>query len=367
MREAFASEVSPSADPSKSTGPAFTKDILFERLFDSNIVGIFIADLDGGITIANTRFLQMLGYRRDELPLRWDKMTPPEHAHLDHAKIQEVLETGIGEPWEKEYYHHDGHRVPVLVGAARLSQERRDCICFSIDLSATKEAQRNFRLSERNLRAMTAQVALAEHRERHRIASGLHDEVGQRLAMIKLRLSTLKLDQLRLEESQALAEIHEDLNRAIEVTRSLTFELGAATLKELGLGAALKSLGEQIQTQYHLSVQFDDSSRLNTVNEDVDLILYGVIRELLTNVVKHARASAINISMTRNANRLQIVVEDNGVGFEWSPFDQAGSETQGYGLFSICGRIEYIGGQFEVIKSTSGARAVVIVPLNNGN
>jgi PAS domain S-box-containing protein len=116
----------------------------FRRLVESNIIGIILADLNGNITEANDAFLQMLGYERKELlsgNLRWDEITPPEYRRLDAGAIAEFISSGVCTPFEKEFIHKDGTRVPVMVGGALVEQSQQSTLCFVLDISEGKQAE----------------------------------------------------------------------------------------------------------------------------------------------------------------------------------------------------------------------------------
>ena len=116
----------------------------FRRLVESNIIGIILADLNGNITEANDAFLQMLGYERQELlsgNLRRDEITPPEYRRLDAGAIAEFISSGVCTPFEKEFIHKDGTRVPVMVGGALVEQSQQSTLCFVLDISEGKQAE----------------------------------------------------------------------------------------------------------------------------------------------------------------------------------------------------------------------------------
>jgi PAS domain S-box-containing protein len=126
----------------------------FARLVESDVIGVITVDIHGNITEANDAFLKMVGYRRDEIPLRWDKMTPPEWRPLDEQAIEKLMKTGRVAPWEKEYLRKDGSRIPILAGVAILDEKKRTCICPVLDLSDLKRTEIELRRSESNLSAL---------------------------------------------------------------------------------------------------------------------------------------------------------------------------------------------------------------------
>ncbi|WP_304065961.1 PAS domain S-box protein [Pedobacter glucosidilyticus] len=115
----------------------------FGRIYDANVLGILISDFNGLILDANDAFLDIIGYTREELEngfIRWDQLTPPEFKQESLQALQQLKEQGECLPFEKQYYHKNGSKVWVLVGAARLLNDKRgDAITYVIDISAKKE------------------------------------------------------------------------------------------------------------------------------------------------------------------------------------------------------------------------------------
>jgi PAS domain S-box-containing protein len=120
------------------------------RLVEAGILGIFFANVDGGIAEANQAFLQLLQYDRQDLVsgrLRWADLTPAEWRERDERSMAEFLATGVFQAYEKEYFRKDGSRVPVLVGGARM-QSPDEGVVFVLDLSEQKRAEEKIRRSE---------------------------------------------------------------------------------------------------------------------------------------------------------------------------------------------------------------------------
>ncbi len=116
----------------------------FRKLFESNTIGIVIAELNGRTVEANDAYLGMLGYTREELlagAIRWDQITPPEHHAGDRAAVEQLQRTGAATPWEKELFRKDGTRVPVLIGVAMLEASEESVIAYILDLSERKRAE----------------------------------------------------------------------------------------------------------------------------------------------------------------------------------------------------------------------------------
>ncbi len=307
---------------------------------------------------------RLLGYTPGDLPLRWDAMTPPEWRALDQAKVTEVMTTGEATPWEKEYVAKDGRRVPILVGVALLEEGDSACIGIVLDLTKRKQAEHRLAKREAQLQALAAELVMAEEQERRRIARGLHDDIGQTLATARMKLGVLPQAEGSPSVEHSIGEIRTLLDAAIRATRSLTFELSSPVLYELGLEAAVKSLGKQIEAQHGLRFHVETDGQPKPMAESRIVVLYRAARELLFNIVKHAQAHNVWMRLERERDHIRLTLTDDGVGFDASRVEDGFDQAGGFGLFNIGQQLDYIGGRVEIDSTPGdGTRVVVIAPF----
>jgi signal transduction histidine kinase len=215
------------------------------------------------------------------------------------------------------------------------------------------------------LQALTAALLQAEEQERRRIGQGLHDHIGQILALAKGKLVALPDAALDDNVRDALEEIQNLINQAIKSIRSLTFELSSPVLYELGLNAALHSLGDSLAQEHGFRFQLKSKKHAQPLGEDARFTLYGFAREFLFNVVKHARAQNVTLTVVRETVQLRLTLEDDGMGFDATGAGESFDEQRGFGLFSIRQQLNHIGGSFTVESAPGrGTRIVVTVPLD---
>jgi signal transduction histidine kinase len=154
------------------------------------------------------------------------------------------------------------------------------------------------------------------------------------------------------------------VDRAIEEIRALTFELSSPVLQELGLAAALESLCERLGNESGVRFRVEAGVEPESLGEDLRSFLYQAVRELCVNVVRHARAPSAEVRVHCDGDRIQIVVADDGEGFDASPGKRHFSPSGGFGLFAIREMSKQLGGRFEIESSAGkGTRALLSLPL----
>ncbi|MBU4233815.1 MAG: CHASE3 domain-containing protein [Proteobacteria bacterium] len=234
------------------------------------------------------------------------------------------------------------------------------------EINQRKQAEEKVVAYQEDLRSYASQLSLAEERERHRIGAHLHDHIGQALALANIKLGELLDPPIPATGSKPdrLIEIRRLLEQAIHETQSLTFTISSPILHEIGLEAALAWLTENSPGESGLAAFFESDDQPKPVAEEVGLLLYQIVAELLANVVKHAQAQHVKVSLWRESDRLQVAVEDDGVGFEVGDIGSRWQEAKSYGLFSIRERLAPFGGSMTVdSKPGEGTQVTVSVPL----
>ncbi|WGD53154.1 AAA family ATPase [Bradyrhizobium sp. CB1650] len=155
LLEVLASQAAISLENSRLYHDLADREGKIRRLVDANIIGIIVADTEGRISEANDAFLHILGFDRDDFVsgnVRWNELTPPEWRDRTARALEELLTTGVAQPFEKEYFRKDGSRVPVLIGYTAFDEERDKGIAFVLDLTERKRAEKALRDSEERFR-----------------------------------------------------------------------------------------------------------------------------------------------------------------------------------------------------------------------
>ena len=214
-------------------------------------------------------------------------------------------------------------------------------------------------LSERVAKDALRRVVSGQELERQRLARELHDETGQALTSILLGLKGLEEANNDEEKRNALPALRELVVSTLHDVRRLAVELRPKALDDFGLVVALERLAQTFTEQTDIDVQVEAALGENRPSEEVETALYRIVQEALTNVVKHANANTVSVVLTRKDDRVAVVIEDNGRGF-----DPSTNEDEGLGLLGMRERIALVQGRLSVESSEDhGTTIAVEVPL----
>jgi signal transduction histidine kinase len=265
-----------------------------------------------------------------------------------------VLELGYGED-------SDGRVPDFLVEEQLLLTTVVSTLSEIIEL---KEAQSQLATHRDHLRSLTAELTMAEERERRNLAIALHDRIGQGLAVAKLKLEAF-MHVLPPEHRPEVEDITLLIKQIVADTRSLTSDISPPIVYELGLEPAVAWLCEHMTRQSGLPIEVQCEPASLELNEGLRIVLFRSIQELLVNTVKHAHASKATVRLgTHGAHAVFAVIEDDGIGFDVRARSRHPSVASGFGLFSIRERVGHLGGSVDIESSPGhGTRVHLVVPV----
>lgn len=246
-------------------------------------------------------------------------------------------------------------RAPISTKADVEMTDLAETLNATLDELARDHAQ---------LRSLSSQVVRAQEEERRRIARELHDDTAQLLFAQLLRVTALKSstnDELR----RAGAELEVSTVEALEGVRRLALELRPPALDDLGLSAALADLAQRFLAQTRIKIDYQVRGSRTRLPADVELVLYRVAQEALTNVAKHARATKVSMDLDRSAGDVSLSIRDDGLGFDPERQIARASSGIGLGLFGMQERVHLVGGSLRIWSTAGrGSEVFAFLPLD---
>lgn len=298
-------------------------------------------------------------------------------AHSDHPTLQRAkLSDPFGyilKPFKKIelenniemalYKHQSDSKLRASEAALRQANETLLRLNETLE-SQVAERTANLELRSNQLRALAGRLTQAEEQERRRISQILHDELQQLLVGARLNLQYLSARNKHEPLHGTLIKIEGLIAEAINTGRLLTAELSPMVLYQFGLGAALNWLGQWCQEKYGLVVRVTVDAEARVEDEELQVALYQSVRELLFNVVKHARVDSAHLAMTRLPDGgIRLEVSDQGVGFDPRMVRDREGAAGGFGLFSLRERLELFGTGLTIDSAPGhGSRTTITVP-----
>ena len=350
----------------------------FRRLVDSNIIGVFSGRIQDGMIIeANDYVLEMLGYTLEELrdgKLNWRLLTPLDQLSKDDPRIFEIMEKGVLHPFEKQYFHKDGHRVDVLLGVVMMDDSADDFICYVLDISDRKNAE--MQLAEYTQRLKQSNKELEQFAT---VASHDLQEPLRKVLLFTDHLRKVVGSSLSLEAVDDLERIQRSADR---MQRLITDLLDLSRVIRRGQPFRkidLRSIAEESVAE--LSYTFSDVRKRVTLNGAISIDadanqMRQMILQLLDNALKFHQAnkpSSVWVDIQQaHPNLCQISVADDGIGIKAAYFDRIfdvftrlhGVEYPGtgIGLALVKKIVERHRGQIEV-QSELGKGSTFIITL----
>jgi PAS domain S-box-containing protein len=290
----------------------------------------------------------------------------PDDRKLVEETFQNVLLQGHAFDIEHRIIKSDGSEKVVQQRAKVSYDENHKPIKITgtvYDITKQKKAEDEIRWNQKELRALTTELQLTEERERRQIAQDLHDSIGQILAFSGRELKNL-LKSLPEQTAAPVQAVINQLEIAIKEARTLSFDLSPSILYDLGFEVAIEDLVDRISKERQIKGYFNNSRELKPLDDNVKVLLYRAVRELLINAAKHANASLVKVSLLRSSTDIYVKVEDNGQGFDTYILKNESKKARGFGIFSIHERLNHIGGQLKIesVKG-KGTKAILIAPL----
>lgn len=330
-------------------------------------------DPEGYVVSANLRAVEALGCPEGQLrglPVQ-SLITSLLHSTGTRLTLHRLLSHPDRHPtFQAQLLRSDKRRLWVKWSNTPVYDEQgnlAELIWAGLDITDVKQAEQGFLAYQEQVQTVTVHSAVLEARERQSMADAIHEDIAQDLAYWRLQLAALQQHKLPTETGVDLGRIVNGVGTLIQRLRDFAFQLSPTILYRMGLKSAIVCLAEQVGKRYGLAVHvesqwLEEELPERGLSEEVRLVVYQAVRELLTNAATHGAATEIKVTLESGGGELVVEVADNGTGFDPHVL-QPGRESRGLGLISLQQMLAHLGGRL-LINSSPGQAAclTVVVP-----
>jgi len=321
----------------------------YRAVFESMPDGMVVVDEEGRIVEVNPSALAQFGYSAEELIGERVETLVPEsqrkaHQHHRDGFIAEPALRPMGAGLPLVGRRKDGSGFPVEISLSPWKSNGRDLV-IAVVRDQTERMQ---------LRAFGQGAIRAAEEERRRISRELHDDTAQRLAALLVHLRLVGLEEVGERRTTLMEELREGLQEVAEGVRRIARGLRPPSLEDAGVVAALQAHIRNLFESQTIETSFDAGAVDQLLTEDGKLVLYRVVQEALSNVVRHSGAATVNIAVHAEGSEVVAVVEDDGEGFD----DRRVGKGAGLGLLGMKERAASVRGSVQVESAPGGGTRV---------
>jgi PAS domain S-box-containing protein len=335
---------------------------LFRYLFEQASLGIAVEDLEGKILLANPALCSIFGYGEDELcGMNCCEFANPEDSQDDWALFQQ-LRAGVIDHYslEKRYLRKDGAKIWGRLNVSLLDNDDGGSPLVFAFVEEITERKR----AEGALANVSRRLIEAQEQERARIGRDLHDDIGQRIALLAVELQQLTEDSLNpLEVRGRIAELQKQTTEIADDVQSLSHELHSSKLQYLGIAAAMRGFCQEFGKQKKVEIDFGSNDLPSALAPDISLCFFRVLQEALHNSTKHSGVGHFEVRLWGTSSEIHLTVSDSGVGFD----SETAKASPGLGLISMEERLKLLNGAFSIESQPQrGTTIHARVPFSSG-
>lgn len=309
----------------------------------------------------NTAFTKVTGWTREQVEGQPIENIMPAASHeLVRQKYNEALQSGKIVDYIEEALHPSGVKYGEIrvIPIPAMDGEPMKILGIANDITEKVSLQKKLdHKRELKNRQITSAAIRGQESERAKVSRELHDNVNQVLTTVKLYIELVR-DQ-KMDAAETLAKCISLLTSSIDEIRSLSKQLSAPSLGKINFKETLNDLAESLRSSSQVEAVVDLSDLSFTEMEnDMHLALYRVTQEQFTNIVKHAKADEVKVSIKEENSVLHFAIEDNGVGFD--PMEK----RTGIGITNMQSRVETLNGKFQVLsRPAKGTTLLIEIPV----
>ena len=341
----------------------------YRLLVDTMNEGLGVQNENGEWIYVNDRFCEMLGYSRDEM-IGWPVTDfVSENDRATFKKQVAMRRKGERGSYGLSWLNKDGQIIITWVSPKAIIDERgqfKGSFAIVTDITERKRAEEALKESEKQLRHLSSQLLTAQETERKRISRELHDELGQSMTVMKLRLAFIEKN---LSEHQAALKQEcndgiQYIDQVIENIRRLSRDLSPTLLDDFGLSAALRRSINNFAKSYTIRVTLNMIDVDSLLPKNSHVVVYRTIQEALTNIGKHSQAKNVSIDIRQEDGEILFCIGDDGIGFDEEAMATKSPEEKGLGLATMKGRAQMAGGILTInTKERKGTLITLSIPI----
>jgi PAS domain S-box-containing protein len=340
-------------------------ELEYKAIVGTAMDGFWIIDAHGRFLETNDAYCRLIGYSREELlKMKISDIEAKEKPKETVHHIRKTMEVG-GDRFETRHRCKDGRVVDIEVSVNYNKESGDKLFVFLHDVTQRKQMGESLAKYIGELQRLSKQLITVQEAERLRISQELHDEMGQALTMLRINIASIK-ESLppactkgitdRLADADAmtkklLAQIHE-----------LTLELRPHMLDDLGLVSTVRWYTERLSRRLNIQILFTQKNWKRRLAPEIRTTLFRIIQEALTNAAKHARAKKVRILLAQKQKFIELIIQDDGCGFDQRKIEKRPSQARGIGLFSMKERAALLNGEC-AIESCPGAGTKVRIRI----
>jgi PAS domain S-box-containing protein len=322
----------------------------FKYLFAQASIGIALETMTGRILEVNPAFCSMIGYSREELlNLSCAHLGHPEDEAIEKVLFDDLCQgRRASYSMEKRFFRKDGSLMWGHVSISLLNADHEGVphvIGMVSDITAQKLAESALLQRDKELQLLAGRLIEAQEEERARISRDLHDDIGQRVALLASEIDLACSQSLADQKERAaelLPKLHGELSAIATDIHELSHELHSASLQCCGLKVGLRDLCRKYWNNYHLEIELQAEDLDASLAPEVSLCLFRVAQEALANIQKHGQTKKAVVAVIQDGEKVRLTVKDFGVGFDLA------AQSRGIGLITMRERLRFCGGVLSV-------------------
>lgn len=346
------------------------KDFI-RRVIDTDPNLIFVKDKYGNFLLANQAVAKLFNTTPDKLQnvandaIHHNQQEVDDYNEVDQKVIEEKRTIVLEEPFtlsngKKVYYRTT--KTPI-----KASNGEWNVLAISVDITqeiTTREKEKQAKArKEAQEKAIKAAMLKGQEQERERISRELHDSVSQMLSSVLLQLNEVENSASKRQvrsSRQNLEKVRELISSTMQEIREISQNLMPKVLSDFGLQDALEQLKITLENQQIIQIDLDIFTIQTHYDKNLEIAIYRITQEAISNIIRHAQANRVTIQLIEHEDMLQLLIEDNGIGFD----QRLKQRSKGYGLINIEQRVLTLGGQVRIESNPNSGTAIIVeIPL----